>query len=597
MTRTRVLGIAPYEGMRNLMVQLAQTMEDIELTAFVGDLEPGAAIAERYTAEDFDVVLSRGGTAELIRQKTRLPVIDIELSVYDILRSIRLAESGNNRYAIVGFPAITRNASFLCDVLRYEIDLYTIHDEDEARAALQKLAREGCSMVLCDMITNSLAREYGIPAILIISGKESIETALRQAVSISKVFQPLQEHVAFLDKLLMERASDLTVLDESGNKVYCTLKSAVAPKVEKRMHSCLPAVLKEGGKRSILTVDSKQYVLIGKRLAVGEARYAAFSIQESNTHPMLEKYGIRYLDKEEAFDHFFNSFYGVTQPATAQLYERYAQSTAPLMIVGEMGTGKDQMARLLYGKGRFQNAPLCLIDCALLKQKGWNHLMANDLSPLTDTGITLHFRNVEALEEGQFLQLFMTIRDTHVHQRNRLMFSCAVQEDGALPQRSQQLLSWFGCTVLALPALRTHKEDIPQLTSLYISLLNMRNAKEIAGIEPEALQLLTDYEWPANYDQFKRALHELVLATESPYILTETVQKLLTRERAMFPKQTAQPLAEALRGKTLEEIEMLAVRQALSDENGNQRATAARLGISRTTLWRMLQKETQPQAR
>ena len=155
MKRTRVLGIAPYEGMRSLMVHLAQNMEDIELTAFVGDLEPGAAIAQRYTADEFDVILSRGGTAELIRQKTRLPVIDIELSVYDILRSIRLAQSGNNRYAIVGFPAITRNASFLCEVLRYQIDLYTIHDEDEARAALQKLAQEGCSMVLCDMITNS----------------------------------------------------------------------------------------------------------------------------------------------------------------------------------------------------------------------------------------------------------------------------------------------------------------------------------------------------------------------------------------------------------------------------------------------------------
>ena len=40
MNRTRVLGIAPYEGMKNLMLQLAAKMDDIELTAFVGDLEP-----------------------------------------------------------------------------------------------------------------------------------------------------------------------------------------------------------------------------------------------------------------------------------------------------------------------------------------------------------------------------------------------------------------------------------------------------------------------------------------------------------------------------------------------------------------------------
>ncbi len=590
MKRTRVLGIAPYEGMRSLMVHLAQNMEDIELTAFVGDLEPGAAIAQRYTADEFDVILSRGGTAELIRQKTRLPVIDIELSVYDILRSIRLAQSGNNRYAIVGFPAITRNASFLCEVLRYQIDLYTIHDEDEARAALQKLAQEGCSMVLCDMITNSLAREYGIPAILIISGSESIEAALRQAVSISRVFQPLQEHAAFLDGLLRSRAEPLVVLDEEGEVCYQTSDEPLPSEVERRLKRCLPAILRDGTKRSVVSLGAKQYALSGQLVACASSRFAAISLKENTTHPTMEKHGIRYLDKEEAFDHFFNSFYGVTQPSTAKLYDRYAQSDLPLMIAGELGTGKNQMARLMYGRGRFQNAPLCVVDCALLKQKGWNYLMNSEQTPLSETGMTMHFRNVGMLEEEAFLQLFLTLRDTHFHQRNRLIFSCAVGADGALAPRFQQLLSWFGCMILTLPALRSHSQDIPQLTSLYISILNMRNAKEIAGVEAEGLQRLEAYEWPANYDQFNRVISELVLLTDTPYITAENVKKCLQRERAMYPQPSESTLSEALHGKTLEEIEMLAIRQTLSEEGGNQTATAARLGISRTTLWRMLQK-------
>ena len=136
MAVTRILGIAPYEGMRSLMVQLAAEMEDVELTAFVGDLEPGAAIAARYTDKDIDVILSRGGTAELLRQKTTLPVVEIELSMYDILRSIRLAQSSNSRYAVVGFPAITRSAYFLCDMLQYDVEICTIRNEGEARAAL-----------------------------------------------------------------------------------------------------------------------------------------------------------------------------------------------------------------------------------------------------------------------------------------------------------------------------------------------------------------------------------------------------------------------------------------------------------------------------
>lgn len=591
MNRTRILGIAPYEGMKNLMVQLAAKMDDIELTAFVGDLEPGLAIAEEYAHGDFDVILSRGGTAEMIRQKTRLPVVDIELSVYDILRSIRLAESGSNRYAIVGFPAITRNVSFLCEVLRYNIDLYTIHNEDEARNALNTLAQQGCSMVLCDMITSSLAREYGIPAILIVSGSESIEAALRQAVAISRVFQPLQEHSAFLDKMLRSQTENLIALDESGVSVYSTRSAPLPAEIEKRMKACLPVVLKEGNKRSLVSVGGRQYMLCGRLMDCGNTRYALFDVLENFVHPQMEKYGIRYLDKEEVFDHFFNSFYGITQPTNTTLYEQYAQSSAPLMIVGESGTGKNQMARLLYGKGRLQNAPLCIIDCALLKKQGWTCLMASEHTPLSETGITMHFRNVEALEEAAFLQLFLTLRDTHFHQRNRLIFSCTVGPDGTLSARFQQLLNWFGCMILTLPALRTHSQNIPQLASLYISILNMRNAKELAGIEPEGLAMLEEYDWPSNYDQFKRVLCELMLLTDTTYITAENVRKVLRQERAMFAQPAEATLDEFLGGKTLEEINMLVIRHTLAKERGNQTIAAAKLGISRTTLWRMLQKE------
>ena len=70
-----------------------------------------------------------------------------------------------------------------------------------------------------------------------------------------------------------------------------------------------------------------------------------------------------------------------------------------------------------------------------------------------------------------------------------------------------------------------------------------------------------------------------------------TVQKVLQREERMYPARPDGQLADVLRGKTLEEIDRLAVQLALSECGGSQKATAARLGISRTTLWRMLQKQ------
>jgi DNA-binding NtrC family response regulator len=144
-------------------------------------------------------------------------------------------------------------------------------------------------------------------------------------------------------------------------------------------------------------------------------------------------------------------------------------------------------------------------------------------------------------------------------------------------------------------SMRENRGAIPQLASLYISTLNMLYAKEIIGLEPEGLRLLENYGWPNNYDQFKRILNELVLETDTPFIRTEAIQNLLRREIRMFGESGGGGFA-LRRDMTLEEIDLSVLKQALAQEHGNQSAVAKRLGISRTTLWRMLQKcvDTEP---
>ena len=69
--KIRILGIAPYEGMKSIMLKLAKDRDDIDLSVFVGDLHKGAEIARKNFHEDFDIIISRGGTAELIGASPR----------------------------------------------------------------------------------------------------------------------------------------------------------------------------------------------------------------------------------------------------------------------------------------------------------------------------------------------------------------------------------------------------------------------------------------------------------------------------------------------------------------------------------------------
>ena len=142
-TRTRILGIAPYQGMNTVMERAAQAYPHIQLDVFTGDLEVGVAIVQRMSPNVYDCIISRGGTATLIRQVTDLPVVEVQISVYDVLSAMKLAENYSKRYAIVGFPNITEPAHTLCDLLGYSLDILTVYSGEEAEETLKKLKAEG----------------------------------------------------------------------------------------------------------------------------------------------------------------------------------------------------------------------------------------------------------------------------------------------------------------------------------------------------------------------------------------------------------------------------------------------------------------------
>ena len=138
-TQVRILGIAPYEGMQAAMERAAENSAALHLDVYTGDLEEGVAIVREHQGEDYDCILSRGGTARLIQQVTDIPVVEIPVSVYDVLRTMRLAENYVERYAIVGFPNITETAHTLCDLLKNPVNIVTIHSAQEIGPVLSRL--------------------------------------------------------------------------------------------------------------------------------------------------------------------------------------------------------------------------------------------------------------------------------------------------------------------------------------------------------------------------------------------------------------------------------------------------------------------------
>ena len=127
---------------------------------------------------------------------------------------------------------------------------------------------------------------------------------------------------------------------------------------------------------------------------------------------------------------------------------------------------------------------------------------------------------------------------------------------------------------------------------MYLSYLNTALAKQIFGMEPEAMAQLQEFNWPHNHSQFQRILQELAQTTRGHYITGRETREVLRRELTIATvNEQKEDVGEPLNlNQTLDSINQDIIRRILAQENGNQSRTAARLGISRTTLWRLLNR-------
>ena len=503
--KIRALGIAPYEAMKTAMQKLAAERTDLQLDVYVGDLEYGAEIVRHNLNNGYDVILSRGGTAELIGQITYIPVVEIPLSVCDVLRSIKLAENYADRYAIVGFPSITGSAHLLRELLQYKIDIVTIHNTDEVTATLRRLKQNGYRMVICDMITHTTAKRLGLNAILITSGTESIQAALDQAVKISTSYLRLQEENRFLENVLRGHTGDTVILDNAGDIFFTTWEQECAEELYSLLREELPQVEATESHKFFRNIGGTLFSVDGKILSHLGRSYAVFYIIASKIPINTGKYGIRFHSCREAQELFFNSFYSIngSMGELQNSIEQISQSTFPVMITGEIGTEKEQIARAIYVKSSLSQNTLISIDCGLLNDKSWEYLTNHYNSPFNDNQNTIYFKSLEELPSDRSRRLLSLIMDTGLYKRNRLIFSCTGLAGAPPHSVCHDFIKRLSCLNVCLPPLRERTQEIPTLSSLYLNSLNIILGKQLIGFTPSALSLLQTYSWPMNYTQFK----------------------------------------------------------------------------------------------
>lgn len=584
----RLLGIVPYEGMKTLLSSLAEEYPQVEIDVFVGNMEEGVEIAKSNFYSNYDAVISRGGTATALRQ-LNLPVIDIEISLYDILYALKLSNGLRGRLAMVAYANITVSAQILCDLLNYQIEIYTVKALDELEPTLRRLQEAQYDTILCDTTANMIARSLGLNTIFIASGIESIRHAINRALALCRSQARLQNENKFFRELLRGQSDHVAVFDQAGELVF-TSAGPLSPELHELLRRELEQSSAEGERRVTRSANGLLYFLRIRPFVSGVSYtavyYAARKSPFSRSQP-----GVRFFSRQEAEQQAYSgilNFHDLYDASESEI-RLLAESMVPIVVSGEDGTCMERIVDHLYVHSPLQNAPLVSINCSLLNEKSWEFLLEHHNSPLAETGTTLYFSNIDALSIKGRRQLLETLAEAEVCRRNHVFATCTCQPGEQLSPAGAEFLNRLNGRALYLQPLRKLKDTIPSQIKSALSLLNTSIPYPVLGAEPEAVRLLQSFSWPHNYTQFQRVI-ETLAASSQQIITAESVRRVLRKEQygEVSVSYTGDTFAPLDLNQTLDKINQEIAQRVLAETGGNQTAAAKRLGISRATLRRLV---------
>jgi DNA-binding NtrC family response regulator len=299
-------------------------------------------------------------------------------------------------------------------------------------------------------------------------------------------------------------------------------------------------------------------------------------------------------------------------PQMLQVYKtiaRVADSKSTILLFGERGTGKELIARSIHYNSNRNNRPFIPVDCASLVET----LMESELFGHVRGAFTGAYAAKRGLfEEADGGTLFLDeisnlplsvqsklLRFLQEHEIKRVGGVESVKVDVRVVVATNQpleplikngkfredLFDRFNVVSITLPPLRERKEDIPLLANHFLQQFSTENHKHISHFSPAALEILTRYSWPGNIRELEHKIERAVILSNHPVILPEDLPGKIPEEI----KETEFSFPEEL--LPLKEVERRYVLKVLRETGGNKKKASEILGIDRTTLYRILEKE------
>ena len=619
--------ISTYSGMTDLFVRVAE-QKGIRPYIASATLAEAAEIAKKFESHT-DVILSRGGTAEYIKNAVSIPVISIPITSFDVVLSLHDVKGKFKEIAFFNYKENLygiRNIEKIFDVTIHE---YTFTSAAEIETGLRDAQRRGIRAAIGGIIVERLAPQYNMRGILIECGEEAVDFSVSEAINLAAVRRIERNRAARIRGALDSIAEGIIVTDEqnlvtvfnpaaerifrlAAGEVMGHPVQTVIPNT--RMHkvfetgvpeTAIVQVIHEGR----IATNRNPIILDGQRIGVVSTFEDVTKIQQLEEQIRKQIHAKGFVAK--------SSFANIVtvSPLMAKvkkLAALYATTDAAVLIQGESGTGKELFAQSIHNESKRATGPFIAVNCAAIPE----HLLESELFGYEGGAFTgarkegkqglfeLSHKGTIFLDEIGEIPQSLQARLLRVLQEKEIMrvggdkvipvdiriVSATNKDLEAKVQRGEfrdDLYYRLNVFNLQIPPLRERKEDLVVLAKRFLArdeaAFNLDHA--IQAIIP----LLQSHDWPGNIRELQNVLERFALLAKQPEAAEsweEMLRNIMNVPKINKSLVTVKIDVDKGLKAALDDAEKKIIETMMVRHNQSPEAVAKALKVGRVTLWR-----------
>ncbi|MCY9658646.1 sigma 54-interacting transcriptional regulator [Paenibacillus chondroitinus] len=297
-----------------------------------------------------------------------------------------------------------------------------------------------------------------------------------------------------------------------------------------------------------------------------------------------------------------------------QWAKKVAATETPVLLIGESGVGKEQLAHIIHQSSARSEHPFLTLNCGIVPAglleaelfgyqggafTGSETGEAGKLEQAKDG--TLFINEIEKLPLDLQAKLYHSITQHTIVRlggsqpiRIRTRIIIATTQDLAAKLATQEFRSdlYYALNVISIriPPLRDRTEDIPAMVHMYLKQFSLNYQKPVPVLSPEVILALTNYAWPGNIQELKNVIERCVILSDEDIIQLEHLPTALQEGQPSLASFEGDSAAVLLKTKVSDEEEIMLIEEALAKTAGNKSAAAKLLGISRGTLYNKMKE-------